>query len=55
MDKHYSITRAAKELGRTRPTVYKMIKDGKLRTIIIAGRPIILVADIEKLKRNNPR
>ena len=53
MDRYYSIQQTAKELGKSRPTVYKMIKDGKLKAEIIAGRPAVAIKEVERQKVAN--
>lgn len=51
MDKYYSVLQAAEALGKSRPTVYKMIRDGKLRLRRFAGKSAIAITDIERLMR----
>jgi excisionase family DNA binding protein len=48
VEKYCTIKDAAKWLERSRPTVYKLIADGKLRVERIAGRPFIRISDIQK-------
>lgn len=47
----WSVTQAAKELGVTRPTVYKMIERGDLYTIDLDGKKIVPSSDLAFLKR----
>jgi excisionase family DNA binding protein len=55
MDRHYTIKRAAEELGKSRPTVYKMIRDGKLKIQTIAGRPVIAIHEVQRIKNANQK
>jgi excisionase family DNA binding protein len=55
MDRYYTIKRAAEELGKSRPTVYKMIRDGKLRVQTVAGRPAIAISEVEKQRSKEQR
>lgn len=48
MDRFYSIKQAALELGKSRPTVYKLIRDGKLKAQTVAGRPAIAIVEVER-------
>jgi predicted DNA-binding protein (UPF0251 family) len=51
---YVTITKAAKILGVTRPTVYKMIADGKLKVRrFILDTPGIAIAEIERAARAN--
>jgi excisionase family DNA binding protein len=47
----WSVTQAAKELGVTRPTVYKMIERGDLDTVNLDGTKIVPSSAIAFLKR----
>ena len=47
----WSVTQAAKELGVTRPTVYKMIERGDLDTIDFEGTKIVPSSGLAFLKR----
>jgi excisionase family DNA binding protein len=55
MDKFYSIKQAAIELGKSRPTVYKMIREGKLKVQTVAGRPAIAIVEVERQTGGRPR
>jgi excisionase family DNA binding protein len=45
---YVTIKKAAEMLGVSRPTVYKMIADGKLRVREFVGRPAIAMSEINK-------
>jgi excisionase family DNA binding protein len=45
---YVTITKAAEMLDVSRPTVYKMIADGKLRVRKFVGRPAIAITEISK-------
>jgi len=45
----YKMIEVCKMLGLTRPTIYALIKDGKLRPFKIRSRVYFLWGDIEKL------
>jgi excisionase family DNA binding protein len=45
---YVTITKAAEMLDVSRPTVYKMIADGKLRVRQFVGRPAIAITEISK-------
>lgn len=45
---YVTISKAAEMLGVSRPTVYKMIADGKLKVREFVGRPAIAVSEITK-------
>ena len=45
----YSIKDAATALGISRSTLYRLINEGELRTLRIAGRRLIQAADIEAM------
>lgn len=47
----WSVTQAAKELGVTRPTVYKMIERGDLDTIDLDGKKVVPSSGLAFLKR----
>lgn len=47
----WTVTQAAKELGVTRPTVYKMIERGDLDTIDLDGKKIVPSSGLAYLKR----
>ncbi len=47
----WSVTQAAKELGVTRPTVYKMIERGDLDTVDLDGTKIVPSSALALLKR----
>jgi len=48
---YVTIKKAAELLGVSRPTVYKMIADGKLRIREFVGRPAIATTEIERAQR----
>jgi excisionase family DNA binding protein len=52
MDRFYSIKQAAEALGKSRPTVYRMIKDGELKVQTFAGKPAIAIREIERMQRS---
>lgn len=45
----YRINDAAKALSLGRSTIYKLINEGKLKSVTIAGRTLIPRAEIERL------
>ena len=45
---YVTIKKAAELLGVTRPTVYKLIADGKLKVRRFVGHPAIAKAEIER-------
>ncbi len=46
-----TISEAAQIIGVTRPTIYRMIKDGELKRFKMLGRPAIKVTEAKKKKR----
>lgn len=51
MDRYYTIKRAAEALGKSRPTVYRLIRDGELKAQKVAGHPAIAITEIEKYQQ----
>jgi excisionase family DNA binding protein len=51
MDKFYSIKQAAKALGKSRPTIYRMIRDGELKVQTFAGKPAIAISEVQRARR----
>lgn len=49
---YVTIKKAAEMLGVSRPTVYKLIAEGKIKTREFVGRPAIAVSEIAKRKVN---
>jgi excisionase family DNA binding protein len=49
---YVTIKKAAEMLGVSRPTVYKLIAEGKIKTREFVGRPAIAVSEIAKRKAN---
>ena len=47
-ERFITILEAANRLGKSRPTVYKLIKDRKLKAERIVGRPAIAIKEIER-------
>lgn len=45
---YVTIKKAAELLGVSRPTVYKLIADGKLKVREFVGRPAIATSEIQK-------
>jgi excisionase family DNA binding protein len=55
MERYLTIKQAAEELGRSRPTVYKMIRDGKLKIQKFAGKPVVAISEVERVKAHVSR
>lgn len=48
-----TIQEAAKILNLSRPTVYKLIDEGKLKRYLLLGRPALKLSDVTKLAAKN--
>lgn len=49
----YSILETCAALGITRPTLYKLISDGRLRTVTIGTRRLIPATELDRLLAGN--
>jgi excisionase family DNA binding protein len=47
--KAYSMQEGCDALGITRPTMYKLISEGKVRTVMVGRRRLIPVAELDQL------
>jgi excisionase family DNA binding protein len=53
MKKLYNISETAKELCVSRPTIYKWIKKGQLKTINLNGLTRVKDTEIKRLREDN--
>ena len=49
-----TIKEGAAMLNVSRPTVYKLIKDGKLRRYVSMGRPALKVSEVRRKRSPKP-
>jgi excisionase family DNA binding protein len=55
MMEYCTIQDGAKLLGVSRPTVYKRIKEKKLKVYEVLGRPALKLAEVAQLYKNTSR
>ena len=54
IDQILTITKTAKLIGVSRPTVYKLIYSGQLKTRLLGERQIVLYSDLADFVKNLP-
>jgi excisionase family DNA binding protein len=45
----YSMAETAAALGITKPTAYKLVAQGRLRTVMVGARRLVPITEIERL------